>query len=127
MTMLRMGLVELYGIVSADDSSTYEAKETAKKFIGHAAQFDAAIVDFTDGLVIYDSVRAAAPESEGSEVTGIHFRSPNCGYGGNGPYATARILEMYGFGEFKSLFDQVTKGGNVAHFTFTRAKSHVQS
>jgi hypothetical protein len=120
-----MGLVELYGIVSADDGSTYEAKETAKKFLGHAAQFDAAIVDFTDGLVLCDSARATAPESEGGEITGIHFRSPNCGYGGNGPYATARILEMYGFGEFDTLFHHITQGGNMAHFTFTRAKNHV--
>lgn len=106
---VRVGSQTFSKIVPGADSSTDQALADARALKKSGHNFVAAQVHRFDGLVLLEGFDTSA--------TGHHFRTPLCGYEGTGPRTTVEILEMFGFGNEITLYNQVRHG--FMH-TFTR-------
>lgn len=90
------------------DRDTVEAFNTARKLRDDGVEFDKALVDRFDGLVLIGG--------QGN----WHFSSPLCGYGGTGPIISARILSVFGFGAEREILAKIDHGGEKAKATLYR-------
>ena len=105
------------GVEPGEDDSTEEALTAAHDLIER--RFGplvciTAIVDRFDGLVLVFG------QSVASTWPGWHFRTATCGYVGSGPIASARILELFGFGTYAEIFALISVGSDDANFEFTK-------
>lgn len=113
--MLQMGSTVLYGIVEANDTATIDAELAAIGMLEEAEHFTEAIIDRFDGLVIFDPAYALREECDHeSDRTGLHMRTPVCGYQGSGPMMAAVILALYGFGDVSELYARINHGEDSA-------------
>ena len=99
---VRIGKRTLNSVDPASDRDTLEAVQNARALKQAGFEFTTALVHRFDGLVLLEV-------SEESNPNGHHFRTPLCGYEGTGPRATVEILEMFGFGNEITLYDEVLK------------------
>lgn len=107
--MLRNHNMTLSGVEAVGDTYTDQAVVMAGALAAlHRDQVTTAHVDRFDGLVLLGDEPGLA----------WHFTTTLCGYGGTGPRATAEILEIFGFGEQKDLFRQLSYGGDHARASF---------
>ena len=90
------------------DTYTDQAVEKASELLARGVEFDQALVDRFDGLLLIGA--------RGS----WHFQTPLCGYKGNGPGTTAVILSMFGFGSTEEIMRQIDSGDNEAKAKFYR-------
>lgn len=112
------------GILDGIDRSSFEAVHVAESLMEkYGPLVYRAEVDRFDGLIIYWTDSVAFELGSSDEPRGHHFVTAICGYSGSGPIATARILEMFGFGRKDELLEQINFGGDHAYFTFSRQSS----
>ena len=97
-----------FNVIKAFDKSTYGAVASAKILLSQRKTFSSATVDRFDGLVL------AGPDGN------WHFATAICGYSGNGPVATAVILELFGFGKKDDVLRTISSGGDSATFSFSK-------
>jgi hypothetical protein len=93
---------------------------------GNADWLDYAIVDRNDGLAIFRG-EPDAPSFAPTNKRGWHFASALCGYGGEGPGGSATILELFGFGDSEGILEQISRGGDYAHFHFRKGEGLVRT
>ncbi len=91
-----------------NDTYTDQAIEHARGLLAEGIDFDKALVDRFDGLVLTGR--------HGS----WHFQTPLCGYEGTGPHTTATILAMFNFGSKSELLSKVNYGDDKAKVTIYR-------
>lgn len=94
--------------IKANDHDTIEAVAYARRLHDEGATFDLALIDRFDGLLL---VGASG---------NYHFTTPICGYMGNGPTASARILELFEFGSKDTILEEICHGDNDAKFRLYR-------
>lgn len=103
--MVTVGPFTLPEVADATDRDTMEALEQARRYRDQdPGAIRSAIVTRRDGLVL---LRGQLAERTSS---GMHLRTPLCGYDGTGPRAAAEILALCGFGTEAELRYQVTSG-----------------
>ena len=95
-------------VIKVNDLDTVEAERYARNLREDGLTFDLALIDRFDGLVLL------------GRSGNYHFDTPLCGYIGNGPMASARILEMFEFGSAESIMSQIGDGGNNAKYRLCR-------
>jgi len=88
----------------AGDTSSFDAVTIAKELKAKGLVIDHAGVDRLEGLVLVASRRA------------WRFKNAICGYGGNGPQATAEILELFGFGKKADIMRIIDDRNKSRHF-----------
>jgi hypothetical protein len=49
----------------------------------------------------------------------LHFGSTLCGYNGDAVMATATILELFGFGTYRTIMFEISYADNAAHLTLS--------
>ena len=91
-----------------NDTYTDQAIEHARGLLAEGIDFDKALVDRFDGLVL-----------TGRHGT-WHFQTPLCGYDGTGPNTTATILAMFNFGSHADIMSQINHRDNAAKATLYR-------
>lgn len=99
---VRVGYMSFTRVESANDQSSYEATEAAKKLRASGFRAQRARVERIDGLVLL-----AGPME--SWTPGVHFKFATCGHRGSGPIATAEILALFGFGDKASLMQHIRR------------------
>ena len=70
-----------------------------------------AVVDRKDGLMLFFT------PSDADKPVAHHFKCALAGYTGNGVIASAKILEMFGFGTYDDIFQRISHGGDRARYT----------
>ena len=96
-------------LAEVGDRDSWEAIEYAQEYRDmRGFTFDKAEIDRHDGLLLIGKPGA------------YHFTNALCGYGGSGPHATARILELFEFGTFDEVFAKIDHGGESAHYILYR-------
>lgn len=96
------------------DRSSNEAEKLARELHDNVGS-DActhAVVDRFDGLVLYFELPSGSVAQ--------HFRCALAGYGGTGPSVSAAILELFGFGKKREIFESISRGGDEAYFSFVK-------
>lgn len=107
--MLRNHNMTFSNVEEVGDTYTGEAIVMAGALAAlHGHDVTTAHVDRFDGLVLLCDRLGL----------GWRFATPLCGYGGTGPHATAEILEIFGFGNRKKLFEQLNHGGDRGKASF---------
>jgi len=99
-----------------DDVTSIDAERIARELhavIGRDACVSA-VVHRQDGLILLYNDPASG------ELIGKHFRCALAGYAGQAPAATAFILSLFGFGAKGNLYVQVSRGGEMAYYSFTK-------
>lgn len=115
-----LGQFTIHDVNRGNDVSSYEALDIAKAIAKHRSEgLTTAIVHREDGLAIFRGEPDAPSFSPGNN-RGVHFVSALCGYEGTGPGVAAEILELFGFGDQKVIFEQISSGGNGANFYFLK-------
>lgn len=94
------------------DKHLSDAIELAQLLKSAGYTFTQAHVDRADGLIVFGHI--------GSNMGSWYFWYPRCGDRDPATNATARILELLGFGEYADIMEVIIHGGERAHYTFTR-------
>lgn len=92
-------------VTEAGDTSSFHSLEIAKQWAGY--RFQRAVVT-RYGLTLSSDQRE------------LNFTCALAGYAGTGPQIASEILELFGFGERKEIFEKISVGGDSANYTFTR-------
>jgi|GEM_PF-2300670 len=82
-----------------------------------------AIVDRYDGLVVFSGQIDDDVDDDAEMPRGWHFRIASCGYGGDSVWATAEILQAFGFGHQDDIYDSIATGGADAQYWFEKPGS----
>lgn len=120
-----LGSVIVYGVNPGNDNSSHEALDSARAICKWRSEYlDYAIVDRNDGLVICRR-EALRLSDDGVHAygNGVHFRNASAGYPGTGVSVSARILDAFGFGDYRVIFEQIRHGDEGAHFHFEKLQS----
>lgn len=115
---VKVGKQTISYVEPGNDKSSSEAMSCADALFSQMPyKFSDAIVDRFDGLVLF------SPKNE----YGFHFVNANCGYYGQGPMATAQILDLFGFGIYEYILAKISSGGDTAYFHLIKDQGFVRS
>lgn len=101
--------VTIEDVAEVGDTSPENAIAKVRRLIDDGIQVDAIWCDARGGLIIV-----------GDKGVTYHLTNTSCGSDSDATCAAAAIIEMAGLGSFVHIYQEISHGGETAHFYFER-------